>query len=783
MRQLSLPLAYARLRWQGRLTAVRLLSPTVSFPAFWMLGVALSQIHVMGVQRPWSHLMWAVVVVVPVTFALGGLAGSELTARHVGSTGARTERPLAKSTRGSIRRVLVVCVVVGSLEQAHQFWAIRAVPLLSSNIDAARSAQPGGLTIILTDFLTVAAVVALVIPRKLLTRSSLPEIMIAGAAFGAFAFSGGRGVVVLPLLVAFFARTLYWGLPPLRVILPSAAVVLLLVAGFFYVRVNQHPNDTFGQHLHEEVLPQVPSPLRPLVPLDLSIAGNFEALARVVDYFPRGAPYGHGLYDAVAFHRVIPATRSVGSVSAELSPPWVTSTSAGPLWADGGMFTLAIGMIATGFLSGTAYTLARRTRRLPYALLGAYFLYLALFGLYVNLWTQYLDWLFISPLLLMIGFAAEGRAWLPPPLWNTYTALRGPLCFRRRGLRFLSQSQPKEQSKVISDRSDHSRTSLEPQRGRLPDRWRVSARSRIAIAFAALVVAAAAGLTFELVRSPGKPNPPPIPGAPPKEKLALPSAVRATAKTVFFVDQDLSSDNEPIWAATPGASGTRFSEITPTQSGTLTARSRSSPLRILKPGITLRVNRWSLPSGLEALFIIQQRATGVSVLIRDPNRRGFPVIGGGLAPLAPPPRGVRRFFDVATWPRTGTALFVMDLGRRERTLVTAYAVSNFAQPFLRVRAPLRLDPRTWFAAMARVSGTTPDLVLVSRRGASRQPEIHVRTAESNFQASAFDNVLSRRGWVRGVRLSVGTWLGDSTLFAINWRRSTVSVYPTGLMPS
>ena len=46
----------------------------------------------------------------------------------------------------------------------------------------------------------------------------------------------------------------------------------------------------------------------------------------------------------------------------------------------------------------------------------AYLLYLAVFGLYTNLWTQQLDWLLVVPLLLIVGAIAENPE--APPGWT-----------------------------------------------------------------------------------------------------------------------------------------------------------------------------------------------------------------------------------------------------------------------------------------------------------------------------------------------------------------------------
>ena len=139
-----------------------------------------------------------------------------------------------------------------------------------------------------------------------------------------------------------------------------------------------------------------------------------------MNHIPTAAPFGHGIYDAVALDSVFSGARHIGDVSGELTPPWVTSTVAGSFWADGGFPLLVPGIAVTGALAAGAYAAAARTQSFRWALVAAYLIFISLFGLYTNFWTQQVDWLVVSPLLLVFGAFAEdphsppgvvGRAW------------------------------------------------------------------------------------------------------------------------------------------------------------------------------------------------------------------------------------------------------------------------------------------------------------------------------------------------------------------------------------
>ena len=414
-----------------------MLSPVVAFPALWLAGAALSQFRLLDVQAPWSDTAWLVVAFVPVAFVLGGVIGREL-ARLLPRSGEATspatrgpgpddrpgnrapDRPPAPSR--APRALLLLCLLVGYAELAHQFTAAGFVPLLSSNIDEARFDLPGGPTIVLTNLLTVAAMVALSVPRRLLSREARFELIIAGGAIAGFALQGSRGSIVVPLAGAALVRALYWGPPRPRVLLGAAAALLSVTIALYYLRAAQHAQGSFEAELFAEVLPDTPLPLRPLLPVYISIVTNFEALARIVDFFPAVLPFGDGAYNALGYDLFITSAKDIGAVSLQLTPPFTTNTVAGPLWADGGMALVVLGVAAVGAISQAAFSYARATGEFRHALVAGYLLYLALFGIYTSLWTQHPDWLIVTPLLLFAGALATDPV-RPPGLAGL--ALRG----------------------------------------------------------------------------------------------------------------------------------------------------------------------------------------------------------------------------------------------------------------------------------------------------------------------------------------------------------------------
>jgi hypothetical protein len=379
-------------------------APFVAFPALWLLCAGLSQVHVLAVQRPWSSTAWIVVLTVPVAFAAGGLGVHTL----IRARAARNlpTRPASIRVR---RRLLVVLLVIGYAELAREFASAGAAPLLSSHIDQTRIGASTGVLALLTDSLTICAIIALVTPRRLTLRDAGPEFAFAGLAMFGFLLAGGRDTIALPLIAVVICRTLYWRPPTLRALAWASALGACAFSLVFYLRTGQDSGTAFSRELYGHVVPSTSSLLVPLLPIHFALAINDSVLARLVDYFPHALPFGHGLYDSWALHAVIPAL-NLDVVTAALTPPWLVSTLAGPFWADGGVPVVVAGCIATGALLTAPYALYLRTRRLRWALIAGYLGALGLYGAYMNYLTFFKDWLVVVPALFLLGRWIELRA-------------------------------------------------------------------------------------------------------------------------------------------------------------------------------------------------------------------------------------------------------------------------------------------------------------------------------------------------------------------------------------
>ena len=728
------------------------LDPLVVFPSLWLLGVVLARLDPFGSDVwDWSGATWGVMVAAPAAFLAGGLLGRRIAAAR------RASRPPAPPSdhladpraRAAVRTALVTCLVLGFLELGHQFAAAGSVPLLSGNIDAARAAQPAGPTVVLIDLLTAALVAALALPARLASRAALPELAVAVAAATGFALAGGRGTVVLALVAAVLARALLHGAPRVWVLLLAATVALVGVSAVFFVRAGQHRDAPFEARLYEEILPGLAPPERAYVPLHYGLATNFDVLAAVVDHFPAAEPYGRGKYSMSGFDLVVPGTRPLGSVTTELTSPFVTSTMAGPFWADGGLVAVVLGLAAVGAVACAAYSLARASRAPPTCLVAGHLGMMAIFGVYSNLFTDHPDWVVILPALAGLGWlstARESRARaLPEPP-------AGVVDFATRYARALPAGI------YAAIRRDARRPSIRPSAPRMRPsvlRWPLGL----------LAVVVAAAVAFEIARDPAETPevPPPLQAG---ETFELPRAAVSEA-AALATDGDLRADNASLWALRRRG---RAIDARRLSFETGVPEQHRVTVRVGPAGRDERLDVTEWPTG-DAVVALTLRSHGVGVRVFDAARPRR-VESTGFARIRAP--SVRRDVAMASWDPPAPDLFVIDRGGpRERVRVTVWrGEEGFAARAADLRAPLRgLDADDWTFDVARLTGPRPDLVAWARAGtASKLPEAHVLSGSSGYTRFVLQRPVDVGSASRAAEVLAGTTLGQPSLLLVSGAR-------------
>ncbi|MEZ5076280.1 MAG: O-antigen polymerase [Solirubrobacterales bacterium] len=724
------------------------LSPLIVFCGAWALTALLCQLQILNAQTSWSTVMVAVVLVVPLAFLAGGLLGESVAIR-ASPTVAETAAP-APATR-VFRIVLTAFLVIGLLELAHQFAKIGGIPLLSPNGNVLRF-QQGGATIVLTDLLTVAAIAALVRPENLLARESRFELMVALIALGGFALQAGRGSVVLPIIVATVGRWLYWGRPKMWTISGAGLMAFLVIVFGFYLRTRQNPYNPFEAEFYGEVIPSTPLLLQPLLPVYIALTTNFVALQGIVGAFPTVIPFGGGVYDALAFNSVITGAKDVGEVSAGLTPPWVTSTIAGSFWADGGFWVVIPGVALTGFLSAGAFVMAARTRSLRWSMVAAYLLYLVIFGLYSNLWTQTLDWLIVTPLLLAVGAFVED-AERPP-------GVTGWAWVRIRSVTRSGTAQVKAPATAAPEMGPGDDR---PGRG-----GRRLARTLALAGFGVLVVLLVSGWAIQRLL----PEPFPL-----IESRPLPAA-SADARQAITSSDFGSSDNKPVYWATVDGERVELARFEPAFDRVRSVHSSRIPG--IDAETTFDIGSWP-PWRNQALFSFTQGPSRLAVTVTptagDPDRaRTF------RAPIAPPAEGSINTFMIATWDGPKPDLFIVTRGsEKSRAILRILSgESGFQRQLLLTRLPFRgLGPEEWaldaglLASLGKDnvnrthSGERPDLLLVHHDPDREHSSVEVLLGETGFTWDAYTRDLDTPGDLpAGTEFMLGTRLGASAVYEV-----------------
>jgi hypothetical protein len=720
-----------------------MLSPLLLFPLVWALTALLAQIHLLHIQGPWSTVMVAVVVAVPLAFIAGGLIGEGFAQMATVVSPEQSETRIAERT---FRRVMVVLVGIGLLAVAYQFARAGRPPLLSGSIDEARFAE-GGPTILLTDLLTVAVIVSMTRAQNPFARESRFELVLSLIALGAFALQAGRGNVVLPVIVVIIARWMYWGRPSPYLLTTGALVAFLAICAGFYLRTYQHPTTPFEAELFGEVLPPLPFFLKPLIPVYLALTTNFVALEGIVGHFPTAAPFAHGAFDAVALDRFFSGARHIGDVSGEITPPWVTSTIAGSFWADGGFWVLIPGVAGAGALAAGAYGAARRTRSFRWCVVAAYLIFIALFGLYTNLWTQQIDWLIVAPLLLVVGAFAENPN-APPGIvgaaWGKILWMKAP--------------EPASASGVDAE--------LTAPRDGSVARGPGFARPAIISGLVAIAVLLVAGLAIQSTL----PEPFPL-----VRTMPLPDSI-ATAQAVF-TDSQRASENTPVWWINRHGQAETLRWFDPsTQEAKTTAR--FSPPR--RPGKTyFDIGTWT-PLRVPALFEIHQAPRRLYIVVRKSN--GGAAIAHYSQPIEAPGPGVYRSFGIATYSGPRSDLLIVDRGSstaRVRLGVLS-GESGFKERIIGTYLPFRgLRPNRWSLEFGELAGGTlkngetakprPDLILVERDSDRTHSSLDVIAGEGEkpYEGFAYQRDIDEPGNLPPSRLFLqGSWRGAPALFEV-----------------
>jgi oligosaccharide repeat unit polymerase len=407
-----------------------LLHPVRVFGSLWCFCLGFGSMHLLFGSQ-WSARMWECVLTPLTIFPLGFWVGRHFCSpRTVGFLGTHAREHA--SSPFAWRRALWVAAIsllVGASALAYEYHLIGGVPVLSDNPDVARMELFGvagqqdsrfdtavvKLVHPFVDFTKYAAFLALLVlvQTKSLTRGAkLTCLLIVALGILAFASQGGRGFFVQAVIVG--VALVHYLHRRIKIWEFSVAAVLLFffVAAYGSFRIQE----SGSAPLFEDALEASRLPVGVLwdgVAFGYSTATiSFEVFDHLIDdlrYVGR-PPKGFLMY---SLHRFVPRSNIQEFAFDLYGGEAVTPTFLGEFYGDYGYWGVLFGPLLLGIAYGWVYTRSFAEPGFYWVYVRSLFLELLVFFPYVDLFSQYLTWifdLFFMYWLLRWAFPAAGRS-------------------------------------------------------------------------------------------------------------------------------------------------------------------------------------------------------------------------------------------------------------------------------------------------------------------------------------------------------------------------------------
>jgi hypothetical protein len=413
--------------WLGRHDLSR---PAVAFGAPWFGAVALAQLRLTELERPWSTGFTLAVLGGGLAFVVAAtLAGGTAPAR-----GALTvERRSVRQRRLVIAAILLFAA--GILGAAYKARELGAIPLFADNPDAVRGRafqEPGGALPAWSSALTNGFYLSLWCalaalwaggPDSSRARSAGLWLLAAAALVGV-SLEASRNLVLFAVAVPAIAAYILAPRPRAGVrwgwIVAAACVVAVGVGGLFVLRVMRADGGA-ATYVQREIERQ-PVVLRPLVPVYVNTVFPLEAARRLHRAVPARLSYGLGANSLTSLPRMLfpegkpPYGETVTALMTTDEPEqlsWAVASYQGRLLADLGWQGVLLGSALLGLAFGALHRWSRaRTGFLPLAVI-AYVAYYSAFMVYDNLLSFTVIAVFDLAVIAVLAATARGSTLVP----------------------------------------------------------------------------------------------------------------------------------------------------------------------------------------------------------------------------------------------------------------------------------------------------------------------------------------------------------------------------------
>lgn len=397
--------------WPGKQCA-DICHPVRLVGTIWFGALTLASLRALPTISDWPFSFWIELTAPLVTFGLGFWLARGLLWRR--SAPRRRTHQLPRAERSGVRTnvllaVAAACIVLGVVGLSEVYAQIGGIPIFAANVDKARMMFFGNGSVaaaaafdtvsnkflyLLISFLYYGiylAWIALLIPD----RKSKAQTLLGGflIAIGCLAYwsQGGRTYVFSTTLVMLFLYNYLRKRIRLNRLLTFLAVLALVLAGAAFYRgqasgnlgaVNQAlVSSSLGQQLGDRILASG----------YWTLTNSFQTLYRLSQDLRLVGSHPGFLF--FSLHRIIPRT-NIQAVCEDLySGTSITPTFLGEFYGDYGWFGILIGPFLLGALSACFYAPVEQSLTIYGALALSMWLSCLAYIPYVNLFSQYINWL------------------------------------------------------------------------------------------------------------------------------------------------------------------------------------------------------------------------------------------------------------------------------------------------------------------------------------------------------------------------------------------------------
>ncbi len=405
-----------------------LFHPTRLFGFLWCLCLALCAIRLLPMISEWNALMWVCVLTALVSFTLGAYLAERRCGMEQISPGLATEVKVFQGIWLPERLTLIVstfCILAGGAVLAYEYHLIGAIPIFADDVDFMRTQLFGvagqGNPIFDTLFIKtihffvefikygVFFAFVIMVQRRPKTRTVLAVSGIL-FLFGTLIYISQAGrMFLIDILVTCVVLFHYLRRRIRFAELMAALLILFLLLGLAgSLRTRTGTTSALIDRIRSDSgLPE--GQFWDGIGFGyLTLTESFEVFYRLTTDLRNTTKPAEGfLFYSV--HRIIPRANLQEFAFNLYSGLFVTPTYMGEFYADFGVPGILLGSLALGLLYGWVYVRSAIENNLFWLYLRAMLIQMLFFFPYVNLFSQYLNWIVDPIFMFLLIYYLESR--------------------------------------------------------------------------------------------------------------------------------------------------------------------------------------------------------------------------------------------------------------------------------------------------------------------------------------------------------------------------------------